>query len=145
MNIKYKLFRNQKGLIIERAPKKIKSDVTVSFSGGDGLTAIFKDSDGNSIYRNIVDEKCIIPFSFLKGTVSVIVTDLNNSMKVKYKCERLICQKETDFVWVMPEEMNLPIEIIEAQNQIEELKSELKKALSEIAFLKEAYQGYDVI
>lgn len=146
MDIQYKLFKNKKGLIIGRAPKRFKSDVTFCFLGaGDNLTVILKDSSGNRVYRQIVDEKCVIPFAFLKGNVSVVVADLKNSMTVRYKCESLICHTDADGVWIMPEEMDLPIEIIEAQNQIEELSCELKKALDDIANLKEAYQGYDVI
>ena len=146
MDIQYKLFKNKMGVILERTPKRFFGSVHFQFeNAGDNLTAIFKDRDGNVLYRALENSACSAPLSFFAGEITVIVVDLNNSMSVKYKCEGLICQKDKDSVWIMPEGIDLPLEIIEAQNQIEELRSELKKAFSEIAILKEAYQGYDVI
>lgn len=146
MKVKYKLFKNKRGIISDRKPKKFDKDVTFCFDGaGENLTLILKNEEGETLYRSIIGGTSLIPIKFLNGNITVIVADLNNSMSVKYKCDGLICQKDAERVWIMPEEMDLPLEIIEAQNEIEKLKCELKKACDEIAFLKEAYQGYDVI
>lgn len=146
MEVLYNLFKNKKGIIIERTPKRFTEDVVVSFIGaGDNLTLILEDSKKNTCYRKIEKGKAIIPFAFLDGKTSVIVADLDNSLSKKYKCEGLICKRENNSVWIMPEGLDLPLEIVRAQEQIEELRNEVKILSEKLEEFKKDYECYDLI
>lgn len=144
--IKYKLFKDGKGVVADRMPKKFKANVTLNFGEADtiGCTLILKDRNGNASYRELKGGKATIPIEFLNGDISVIVADLSNSDR-RYLCEGLICKKEEGLTWIMPEGLNLPLEISECKRAVEDLKKEFKELRELVLRLKAEYEGYEFI
>ena len=85
MKMEYKLIKDcGKGFMLTREPETVSDELIVSFTGApDDATAIFENSDGNSLYRLLKDETCAIPAAFLKGCVKVTVAVL------KGKCSKI--------------------------------------------------------
>lgn len=146
MEVKYKLFGNKKGIVKDRIPHKFSKDVVFSFEGLVGnYTLILKDDNKDTLYRQINGGTCVAPLSFLKRDISVIVVDLNDSIDKKYICEGIICQQEQGFTWIMPEGINILNEIVEAQNQIDKLSSDVKTLSEAIARHEREYHENDII
>ena len=145
--VKYKLFENKVGAITGRTPALFKDFVPFCFEGApDNSTAILKDKSGNTIYRDLTAEStCSFPISFFEGEISVTLKDLKRSFEVLWNCEAIKCEKNGNGVWIMPAEINLPLKIFQIYHEMDKLKKELENQKQEIASLKEAYQGYDVI
>ena len=143
--IKYKLFKDGKGVVADRMPKKFKANVTLNF-GEDtvGCTLILKNASGNVSYRELKSGRATIPIELLDGDISVIVADLSNSDK-RYQCEGLVCKKEDGFTWIMPEGLNLPLEISECKKAVEDLRKEFRGLYELVLQLKADYEGYDLI
>ena len=143
--IKYKLFKDHKGVIADRMPKKFKANVTLSFGEGvTGYTLILKDANGNYSYRELNGGKATAPIDFLNGEISVSLANLNSS-EPRYQCEGLVCKKESEYTWIMPEGLNLPLEITECKKQIEDLRREFKELCNEVRRLREEYEDYELI
>ena len=143
--IKYKLFKDGKGVVADRMPKKFKTTVTLNF-GEDtvGYTLILKDINGNASYRDLKGGKATVPIEFLNGDISVIVADLSNVDR-RYQCEGLVCKKEEGFTLIMPEGLNLPLEISECKKAVEDLRKEFRGLYELVLQLKADYEGYDLI
>lgn len=142
MVITYRIFGNKKGVLLNRKPLRIEDTVTFVFEGAeDNLTCILKNQQGDSLYRPINDGVSEIPSKFINGRISVIVADLNNSIEKKYKCEGLVSSDG----WVMPEGLDLPLEIAEAQEQVDKLIKAHEELKLEIKRLRDEYRGYEVI
>lgn len=145
MKIKYRLFKNKRGIISDRKPKKFDSDVTFCFdTSNDSLTLILKNEEGETLYRSINGGTSLIPIKFLNGNISVTVADLSDS-KEQYSCEGIVCQAEDGIVWIMPEGLDIPLEIISAQNQIDILSAELEETRKEIVRLERDFKGYSIL
>ena len=144
--IKYKLFKDGKGIVADRMPKKFKANVTFSFGDADteGCTLILKDALGNASYRELKGGKGTAPIDFLCGDITVIVADLKSSAR-RYFCEGLVCKKEGDLTWIMPEGLNLPLEIAECKKLVEDLRKEFEELHKLVLKLKADYEGYDLI
>jgi hypothetical protein len=143
--IKYKLFKDGKGVVADRMPKRFKANVTLSFGEGvTGYTLILKDANGNYSYRELNGGKATVPIDFLNGEISVSLANLNSS-EPRYQCEGLICKKEEGITWIMPEGLNLPLEISECKRAVEDLRKEFKELRELVLRLKAEYEDYELI
>ena len=90
----YKLLNNDNGIIKNREPQIVSDKLHVSFEGlEDVATAIFERDDGESLYRTLCDNKCMLECRWLKGSIKVTVAIFKNTARTKrWFCEGFFAQ-----------------------------------------------------
>lgn len=149
--MEYKLIvHNKQGYILTRKPEKTRGDLIITFTGApSGATAIFENSNGDSLYRLLADNTCSLPASFLKGTISVTVTVLNGRKSPKYVCEKMYAEPIANQVLIMPDGLDVAVELVSIHGKIDTLSADITNILSQQKALNESLQklieGYDAI
>lgn len=151
MKMEYRLlFNNKKGFLMTRKPEILDDELIITFTDSpNNATAIFENSDGNSLYRLLKDETCSIPKSFLKaGVVKVTITVLDGtSVSPAYVCEGFFVNKQELFTLIHPEGIDVEKLLIDVLKDNEELKEKEKRNAVEIQELREKIdkliEGYD--
>ena len=150
--MKYKLFDNKTGVILSRCPELIELDFEVSFVEAPiGATAIFENCSGDSIYREIINESCVVPADILKGTIKVTIVLFDDTSKPqKWLCEELVAKTLKDgSTLVMPNDMNMPQKFVELMLKNQELKdyvTELEVRLKTLEDkFEDVFEGHNYI
>lgn len=150
MKMEYKLLKKNRGVILTRQPELIKDELIITFAGApDKATAIFDNSNGGSLYRQLEDGTCAVPASFLTGETRVTVTLLDGSSNTpKWACEGIKGTETKGGVFVCPNDMDVPSKIADvliAQDEITEKIDELMKMYSGLdSKLNKLLEGYDI-
>ena len=138
-----------KAFIITRNPEVVEDELIISFSGAPpGATAIFENSNGNSIYRLLSDDACSIPADFLVGEIKVTVTILNGKVDAeKITCEPICAERKNGVILVYPNWLDLPMQIIEIYGEIQGVKDGMSELLGKYDSLDKKVEklldGYD--
>lgn len=115
----------RKGFILTRKPEMIYKELKISFFGAPlGATAIFENTDGNSLYRLLADKTCSVPADFLvNGEIKVTVTLLNGKTDAeKFTCEPICVERKNGVILVYPNWLDLPMQIIEIYGELQGVK-----------------------
>lgn len=150
MNMEYKLLDNGKGLILTRQPEIVQRHLFITFSGAPkNATAIFEKVDGDSLYRQLQDDTCGLPAHFLDGDIKVSVTILDGSSNApKWRCEEIKAQKQESGVLVCPNDMNIPIQMVEIQLEQQKINENINKLVENYSELnkklEKLLEGYDI-
>ena len=150
MNMEYKLLDNGKGLILTRQPEIVQRHLFITFSGAPkNATAIFEKVDGDSLYRQLQDDTCGLPAHFLDGNIKVSVTVLDgNSNAPKWRCEEIKASKQQGGVLACPNDMNIPMQMVEIQLEQQKIKGEIEKLAENYSELnkklEKLLEGYDI-
>lgn len=117
-----------KGFVLTRKPEMIEKELIVSFLGSPpDATAIFRNGNGDSIYRLLSDNSCVIPADFLDGETKVTLTVLNGKTPAqKYDCEPICAERKNGVLLVYPNWLDLPKQIIEIYGEIQKIKNEME-------------------
>lgn len=126
-----RLRKNGVGFILTRQPEFVGKELIITFSGAPpDATAIFENSNGNSIYRLLVDKTCSVPTDFLVGEIKVTVTRLNGKADVeKCTCEPICVERKNGMVLVYPNWLDLPMQIIELYGELQEVKDNMSEII----------------
>lgn len=148
--LQYQLFKpRKKGFILTRSPFILEKngELYVEFINAPANgTAIFEDEQKRTLYRHLKDGACIIPATFLTGTISVCVTvfDVNS---YTYYCEAIYAKDFDSKIIVCPNGVDVPMELADLHAQLQEVFEEnktLKKQLQELnTKLDKILDGYD--
>ena len=149
--IEYTCLKNTgKSFILTRKPKVVDKTLIVSFKGAPlNATAIFKNSNSNSIYRLLLDKTCSVPADFLvNGEIKVTVTLLNGKADAeKFTCEPICVERKNGVILVYPNWLDLPMQIIEIYGEIQGVKGGMSELLGKYDSLDKKVEklldGYD--
>jgi hypothetical protein len=138
-----------KGFVITRKPKIVEKEIAISFSGAPpDATAIFENEKGKSLYRLLVDKACTVPVDFLVGEIKVTVTILNGKVDAeKITCEPICAERKNGVIFVYPNWLDLPMQIIEIYGEIQGVKDGMSELLGKYDSLDKKVEklldGYD--
>ena len=128
MKMEYKLIKSAgKGFILTRQPETVENELFISFTGAPkDATAIFENKNGNSLYRLLEDGLCSVPADFLDGVIHVTVVQLNGAINAeKYHCESIYTTRKQGVLFVIPNGIDIPLQIVEILEQLQEIKQGL--------------------
>ena len=149
----YKLLNNDNGIIKNREPQIVSDKLHVSFEGlEDVATAIFERDDGESLYRTLCDNKCMLESRWLKGSIKVTVAIFKNTARTKrWFCEGFFAQPvpNSQCVLVYPADTDLQGKFVELQENVSDSITALKAISDKVALLEEKIvkliEGYDIV
>ena len=140
----------RKGFVLTRKPEMIDKELIISFSGiSPGMTAIFENAEGNSLYRLLADKTCSAPADFLvNGEIKVTVTLLNGKADAeKFTCEPICAERKNGVILVYPNWLDLPMQIIEIYGELQGVKSGMEELFGKFDSLDKKVDklldGYD--
>lgn len=156
--MKYKLFDNGTGSIIDRRKEIVDDNLAITFDGSpDGTTAVFKTQDGVTYYRAIVGGACEIPIKEMNGAISVFVmfvglrklTTGKRDTLFRWECEGIVAESLKDGrVLVFPDDYNLPEKFLRLQLEMAEMRKtneEILEKMQELSqALEELKEGYNL-
>ena len=124
-----RLGENGVGFIFTRQPEFLGKELKVSFSGiPPDSTAIFENSNGDFIYRFLLDNTCVVPTDFLVGEIKVTVTILNGKVDAeKFICEPFCVERKNGIILVYPNWLDLPMQIIGIYGVLQEVKDDIDR------------------
>ncbi len=149
--MEYKLLDNGTGLILTRQPEIVHNNLFITFTGApENATAIFQKANGDSLYRQLQDNTCGLPAHFLDGDIKVSVTMLDGSSNApKWRCEEIKAQKQKVGVLVSPNDMNIPLQMVEIRLEQQKIIDDIKKLAENYSELNKKVdkllEGYDII
>ena len=90
-----------------------------------------------------------MPAHFLDGNIKVSVTVLDgNSNAPKWRCEEIKASKQQGGVLVCPNDMNIPMQMVEIQLEQQKIKGEIEKLAENYSELnkklEKLLEGYDI-
>ena len=149
--MKYKIFKNNRGVITDRQPRVVSGALEFQFAGAkEGLTAVISTQNGATYYRELEDGKCSIPSRHLEGSIGVVLVRMNR----RTPCEKIECegiraiQQSSGCVLILPDDANIPDEIVRLRQEMEELREEYSALMGEFDMLKESFEkmkeGYNI-
>lgn len=156
--MKYKLFNNGAGSIIDRRKQVANEKLAITFEGApEGATAAFKTADGVTYYRAIVDGSCNIPVNEMIGAISVFVISIGSAglsagrreSLTRWECEGIVAEILSDGrVLVFPDDYDLPEKFCRMQLEMAEMKKTNEEILGKIQELSKALddlkEGYNL-
>lgn len=156
--MKYKLFNNGAGSIIDRRKQVANDKLAITFEGApDGATAVFKTVDGVTYYRAIVEGECEIPIKEMIGAISVFVISIGSAgfsagrreSLTRWECEGIVVESLKDGrVIVFPDDYDLPEKFCRMQLEMAEMKKTNEEILAKIQELSKALddlkEGYNL-
>ncbi|MBQ8308942.1 MAG: hypothetical protein IJX96_03815 [Clostridia bacterium] len=128
--IEYTCLKNiRKSFILTRKPESVEKELIFSFWGApSGATAIFENAKGDSLYRLLFDETCVIPVEFLIGEIKVTLAVFHGKADAeKYNCEPICTECVNGGLLVYPNWLDLPMQIIEIYGAIQAVKDDIDK------------------
>lgn len=147
----YKIFNNERGVIISREGHTLSGDIPFRFEGAsEGATAIITNQDGTSYYRALENRECSVPSKYLNGCVSVGLAVMNGKVPTRrWSCEGIrVIRQSGDAVLVLPDDGDLPGTIAMMRVEIDELreKNSLLEARLEVLALEfeSIKEGYNI-
>lgn len=147
-----KLLNNNTGIILTRDAEMITGALYITFKNVPRNATVIFQNETDSLYREIIDNTCEVPLSFLLKSeiISTTVTILNGSKNVPtWHCERMIVTKcELDTVLIRPDDTDISSKWANTQdelNTIRENYKNLSEKYSELATkLNKLLDGYDI-
>ena len=150
--MKYRLLRNNIGIIATREPELVAGTLRVSFADvPDGMTAIFEREDGQNVYRALSDGACGVESVWLRGSIKVTVALLIGSMGAeRWPCEGFYAKpQDGGSVLIYPDDMDVREQIVRLQEWQSTLKKEMEKLEEKQAELETRFEkmleGYDIV
>lgn len=151
MTIQYRILDNGKGVLLTRGTVSESSDATFIFDSASEKDApsraVFADTSGNEIYRELDGRKCSVPMRKLCGTISVAVVGVEN--KKRWKCDSVRFIKHGNAVIAIANEDSVYEELAALRIEYDELCAEVGKIRESVNRvsdkLENIMEGYDVI
>ena len=149
--MRYILLSNYVGIIKTREPVLIDKIFSVEFDGApEGSTAIFERSDGESVYRELVNGCCEIQSEWLVGEIKIVVAILDGTMRQRWFCEGVKAVPQLNRqVLIYPYDIDFQGKIARLQEENAKLQDEVKKHAEKILELEtkliKLLEGYDII
>lgn len=140
--MKITLASNNHGYALTRTPCKATIALTFEFIGETKGCHAVLESNGNRIYREIINGRATFPLEALGSSISLSVRDMKKPLDRNWECEGYIIQHDTTGVWVYPEGVNLPYELALSRVDIDTLKTELKELKDSVSNI---LLGHDII
>lgn len=143
--LKYICYKNtNKGFLLTRNPKLVEKELTISFSNApQNATAIFSNEEGTNLYRDLKDNACVIPLQFLVGEIKVAVADLGDSLADRCLCESFYAERKGELLFVYPNGMDMPVQVVELYGELQKLKTELLKRDAKLSQLEKRVESYE--
>ena len=147
--MEYKLLNNGRAVLVTRKPEVIYDDLTVSFSGApEGATAVIEIL-GITLYRDIKDGVCSIPWEKLKGDIKITVMHLNGTIPTPtWSCDEISAEALKDEgILIYPNSLDLERIISDLRLENDHIRQENednKKTLKAIQTrLEDIMNAYD--
>lgn len=130
MRIEYILFPYKDlGMLYTRKPEVVRLNGVLMFSftkAPSGATAIFENANGQSLYRDLSKNECLIPVDFLVGEIKITVAFLNGNANVKrIVCEPICAERKDGVVLIYPSTLDTAIQIIELHKDLQAVKDDM--------------------
>ena len=137
--MKFKLLSNHTGHIVSRQPELVNGKLSLSFEKApQDSTAIFQLTDGTSYYRELNNGACSIEANKITGEIAVSVTIMNGeAISPVWICEGLKVDRLASGEYLaLPNDMNLPLEVIKLKQENEDIRSFCKQLDEQISSLR---------
>lgn len=152
MKITYKVLNNQSAVLLTRQAQLAQGNIPVVFQGASTkATAIFESGE-TVLYRPLdKDCTCSIPANKLHETVRVTLAILDEiTPTAKWRCEELkVTRHKNGAVWITPNDMNLPQEVVEIRMELAFLREVCADLVLKNQQLEERLanimEGYDLV
>lgn len=136
--------KTKKGFIQTRRPMIVFDSIEIAFFNvPEQATVVFTNEKKANLYRELKNGCCSVPAFFLIGEIKIAISYRNEAGEQKYICESFYAEREKDFIFVYPNGMDIPMQIVEIYSEIQHLNNELLKRDAKIEKMRKRIESYE--